>query len=131
MKRAKLFLYAFPVFIALDLLWLGIVARPLYVRDMGHLLRGDVRWDAAIAFYLLFVLGITVFVSEYALANRLSLRALAVRAAFFGVVTYAAFDLTGLAVLKDWPVALSFIDMAWGGCIAAMTACAAVFLARR
>jgi uncharacterized membrane protein len=130
MKQLRLFLTGLPVFMTLDLLWLGIVARPLYLRDMGHLLRADVRWDAAVAFYLLFVWGITVFVSQHACAAR-SLKQAVSRGLLFGLVTYAAFDLTGLAVLKDWPVMLSCIDMAWGACISAVVAGTSVALHRR
>ncbi len=58
----KLYSIALPIFIAMDLLWIGLVAKSFYAKQIGYLLRSDVNWYAAIAFYLLFITGIVAFV---------------------------------------------------------------------
>ncbi|MDP2360087.1 MAG: DUF2177 family protein [bacterium] len=104
---------AFAAFLALDLLWLGVVAKGFHHRQIGFLMADSPNWTAALLFYLLFVAGILVFVIQPGLAAG-TLKSTILRGAFFGVVTYAAFDLTRQAVLKNWPVALTEVDLCWG-----------------
>ncbi len=118
---AKLYLIALPVFFAIDMAWLGLVAKNFYRQQIGHLLKPDVNWTAAFAFYFLFLAGLVAFVIEPAVAKK-SLADALVRGAFFGLVTYATYDLTNLAVAKDWPLALTIVDMAWGAALAASVA---------
>lgn len=117
----KLYAIALPVFFAVDMAWLGLVAKNFYRRQIGHLLKPDVNWTAAIAFYLLFLAGLVFFVIEPAVEKK-SLADAVVRGAFFGLVTYATYDLTNLAVAKDWPLAITIVDMAWGAVLAASVA---------
>jgi len=77
------------------------------------LLAPTTNWIAAVLFYLLFILGILVFVVVPGLQDN-SLKATLLRAALFGLVTYATYDLTNLATVKNWPVLITVIDMAWG-----------------
>lgn len=100
------------VFFAIDLLWLGVVARGLYQRLLGHLL-GDVNWAAAVVFYLLFIVGIFIFAILPAVDRESATHAL-VMGVLFGFFTYATYDLTNLATLEGWPVGIVFIDIAWG-----------------
>ena len=100
------------VFFAIDLVWLGLVARGLYQRLLGHLL-GDVNWIAAVVFYLLFIVGIFIFAITPAVARDSAGHAL-LMGALFGFFTYATYDLTNLATLEGWPVSMVFIDIAWG-----------------
>ena len=100
------------VFFAIDLVWLGLVARGLYQRFLGHLL-GDVNWGAAIIFYLLFIVGIFIFAIMPAV-ERGSAGHAVLMGALFGFFTYATYDLTNLATLEGWPVGIVFIDIAWG-----------------
>ena len=101
------------VFFAIDLLWLGVVARDLYARLLGPLLRDDVNWAAALIFYLLFIVGIFIFAIVPA-ASRDSAAHAALMGALFGFFTYATYDLTNLATLEGWPTAMVFVDIAWG-----------------
>lgn len=126
----KLYAIALPVFFALDMTWLGLVAKNFYRRQIGHLLKPDVNWTAAIAFYLLFLAGLVLFVIEPAVAKK-SLADAVVRGAFFGLVSYATYDLTNLAVAKDWPLALTIVDMAWGAALAASVAAITYAIAAR
>ena len=99
----------------LDVIWIGGVARPLYNRGIGHLMAAQPDFVAAVAFYLLFAIGVMAFVvlprapGDWPMA--------AAWGALFGFMAYMTYDLTNLATLRDWPLALSFIDMAWG-CLA-------------
>lgn len=101
------------VFMGVDLIWLGFIAKNLYAKYLGHLLSPNVNWLAAIIFYLLFIVGILVFVLQPALSDG-NITQLIFRAALFGLITYATYDLTNLATLKDWPVTITVIDLIWG-----------------
>jgi len=109
----KLYAVALPTFLVIDLVWLGVLARRLYLRQLGHMLRANVNWGAAIAFYVLFVAGVVVLVVWPAI-ERQSLTHALLLGALLGLVTYAAYDLTNLATLRGFPVAVALIDLAWG-----------------
>lgn len=109
----KLYGVAVATFFAIDLIWLGIVARPFYQKHLGHLMRDNVNWAAAITFYLVFVSGIVVLVVWPAI-QRQSLGHTLVLGALFGLVTYAAYDLTNLATLEGFPLKVALVDLVWG-----------------
>ena len=126
----KLYLIAIPVFFVIDILWLGLVARGFYQDQIGPLLRDKVNWGAAVAFYLVFLAGVVVFVVLPAV-ERQSLQHALVYGALFGLVTYAAYDLTNLAVAKDWPLAVTLVDMAWGTVLTATVSGVTYWIAQR
>lgn len=109
----KLYAVAFVTFMVIDLLWLGVVARSFYRSQLGHLMRANVNWPAAIAFYLIFVLGIVVLAVWPAIESQSLAKALLL-GALFGLVTYAAYDLTNLATLESFPLRMVIVDMIWG-----------------
>ncbi|HBE41834.1 MAG TPA: DUF2177 domain-containing protein [Bacteroidales bacterium] len=109
----KLFLIALPVFIAIDIVWLAFVAKKFYNRQIGYLMRPDVNWYAAVIFYLLFISGLVVFVITPAVEKH-SLTHTLFYGALFGLVTYATYDLTNLATLKEWPILVTVVDLVWG-----------------
>lgn len=106
------------VFCLLDLIWLGTIADDLYARLLGDLLAPSPDVGAAVVFYAIFVAGLLYFVIRPAVVASSWRRALGA-GAFFGFVTYATWDLTNLAVLRDFPTALVPIDLAWGTFLAA------------
>jgi len=112
-KYFKLYLVLLAAFFAIDMLWLGLVARSFYQQQLGFIMAPSVNWFAAAIFYLLFLVGILFFVVVPGLQSG-SLKTTLLRAALFGLITYATYDLTNLATLKDWPVLLSVVDMLWG-----------------
>ncbi len=116
----KLYVLTFFVFFLVDLLWLGIVAKNIYSRYLGHLLKANVNWIAAMIFYLIFIGGLVFFVLIPAVDHESVMYALLV-GGLFGFITYATYDLTNLATLKDWPLAITFIDLAWGTTLGALT----------
>jgi uncharacterized membrane protein len=128
--RLKLFAIALPVFFAIDLLWLGVVASDFYAAQVGGLMKDDVNWWAAILFYLIFIGGMVYFVIAPAYEKRSARHALSVGAAY-GFITYATFDLTALALLKDWPLLLTVVDLAWGTVLSASVSTITFAIARK
>jgi len=116
MTYLKLFLIATPVFFLIDMLWLGVVAKNMYNKYLGYLM-GDINWVAAIIFYLLFNAALVYFVLAPAVAHG-SWTRLLFAAAFFGFITYATYDLTNLATIRDWPFMITLIDIVWGTVLA-------------
>lgn len=107
-----LYFLTIPVFVLIDALWLGVLAKDMYQDKLAHLL-GPVNWSAAVIFYLLFIVGIIIFAVAPALEAQ-SLQKALVFGALFGFFTYATYDLTNLATLKDWPVVVVVADIIWG-----------------
>lgn len=120
-----LYAISVPVFFLIDMLWLGLIARSFYKSQLGPLL-GEVNWTAAIIFYLIFLLGLTFF-AAYPAAERGSVLVALGLGALFGFFTYATYDLTNLATLKDWPLTLVLVDIAWGTVLGAAVAGLSVF----
>lgn len=129
MKVIYLYLLTIPVFFGIDMIWLGFVARGFYRNNLGHLLRPDVNWTAAVIFYLLYILGILIFAVMPALEKN-SLRQAVILGGLFGFFAYATYDLTNLATLKDWPVNVVLVDIAWGVVLTASVAAASFFIGR-
>jgi uncharacterized membrane protein len=128
MQWAKLYFLTLPVFLVIDFLWLGVIAKGLYHRHIGHLFRDSVNWPAAIMFYLIFIAGILVFVVHPAAAAQSAMRALWL-GMFYGLVTYATFDLTSFALFKGWPAVIIVVDIAWGIFLSGAVASAAYRIA--
>ncbi len=109
-------------FFVIDLIWLGVVAREFYRRQYGDLLSDQPLYGAAGAFYLAYVVGIVIFAVSPAMETGRWTTAL-VYGALFGLFCYGTYDMTNLAVIRNWPVQATFVDIAWG---TALTATAAV-----
>ena len=124
----KLFAIALPIFFIIDMVWLGLVAKSFYVRQIGDLMRPDIQWPAAIIFYVLFVAGLVLFVLLPAVTQGSWVAALSM-GALFGFIAYATYDLTNLATLKNWPLTVALVDMAWGAVLAGAVSTATYFIA--
>ncbi len=127
---AKLYAIALPVFFAIDMVWLGLIARNFYRNQIGFLMKSEINWSAAIAFYLLFVVGLVIFVITPAIEKNSWMHALGF-GTLFGLVTYATYDLSNLSTLKDWPLLVTIVDLAWGATLAASVSTATYFIARK
>jgi uncharacterized membrane protein len=125
----KLYAATTAVFFALDIAWLGFVAKGIYQRQMGHLLAENTRWGAAIAFYLIYVAAIVILCVLPAVEKQSVVRALAL-GAVFGLAAYAAFDLTSLALIKGFPSGIVPLDLAWGVVLTASVSAAGFYAAR-
>jgi uncharacterized membrane protein len=124
----KLFLIALPVFFVIDMVWLVLVAKKFYQDQIGFLMKPDINWFAAIIFYLLFIAGLVIFVISPAVEKHSWNHAL-LFGALFGLITYATYDLTNLATLKDWPLLVTIVDLIWGTVLAASISGITYFIA--
>jgi uncharacterized membrane protein len=111
------------VFCCCDFVWLGWVAKEYYQSQLGGLLLAQPNWAAAVTFYVLYAAGIVIFCIAPAL-DAASLGKAALLGALLGALAYATYDLSNLATLKSWPMALSLLDIAWGGFVTAVAASA-------
>lgn len=117
-KFALMWLICIVVFLAIDLAWIGGVAKPFYRSQIGHLLADDYRPVAAIGFYVLYVAGIVWF----CVWDAETWKAAAVSGALFGFFCYATYDMTNYATLRDWPLQMVVVDIAWGTVLTATVA---------
>ena len=101
------------VFFVIDMIWLGLVAKGFYRRHLGEMMAPKVNWIAAILFYLLFIVGLLVFAIRPALVASAPTQAL-FYGALLGLISYATYDLTNLATLKNWPIIVTVVDLIWG-----------------
>lgn len=124
----KLYAACTAVFFALDIVWLGVVAKGFYQRQMGHLLADQTKWGAALLFYLIYVAAIVVLCVLPAVEKQSVARAL-VLGGVFGLAAYAAFDLTSLALLKGFPGGVVPVDLAWGVILTASVSAAGYYAA--
>ena len=108
-----LYLVTLAIFFLIDMVWLGLVAKNFYRRQLGEMLSPKINWPAAILFYLLFIAGLLLFVVAPALERGGALQALW-QGALFGLIAYATYDLTNLATLRNWPILVTIVDLAWG-----------------
>lgn len=113
MKWLVYFVITFIVFMGIDLVWLGFVAKNIYSRYLGYLMAPKVNWLAALVFYVIFIFGVLYFVIAPSLVDR-DFTQLVIRAMLFGFITYATYDLTNLATVRDWPITITIIDLIWG-----------------
>lgn len=124
---AQLYGIALPIFFIIDILWLGYIASNFYNQQLAHL-RGPINWTAAIAFYLIFLAGVTYFATYPAFMDASVLRG-ALLGGLFGFFVYAGYDLTNLATLKDWPLTLTIVDILWGTVLGATVGALTVYVA--
>lgn len=117
------------VFFAIDLVWLGLIAKDIYKKYLGSLMSETVNWGAALLFYLLFIAGIFVFVINPAIEKQSVARAL-LTGAFFGLITYATYDLTNYATLKGFPLNVVIIDLIWGTCLTAVVSLSGYYITK-
>ncbi len=132
MRPIVVYVLTLVVMLPLDAVWLSTTGGTLYRDSMGNLLKAQFDIVPAVAFYLVYVFGVTVLVTLPALkaAQPNAVSAL-VRGAVFGLAAYATYDLTALSVVRDWPLPLSLIDMAWGTALTGVASGVAVFLMAR
>jgi len=117
------------VFFAIDIVWLGVIAKDLYREYLGSFLSENVNWTAAIIFYLLYIVGISIF-AIYPAVNKDSLVNAIILGGLFGFFCYATYDLTNLATLKDWPLKIVFIDIIWGTVLTASVSVSGFYIVK-
>jgi len=130
LKNIAIYLSFFIALITIDLVWLLGIAKNLYRNEMGDLMASEPKLVAGLAFYLLYALGVCIFVIVPALSKQSWLYALQY-GALFGFFCYMTYDLTNLAVVRNFPTQLAFIDMAWGSFVTALCASFAYWVGNR
>lgn len=129
-KTLLLYVLTVPVFFLIDMIWLGLIAKGFYRKYLGTFLSPNVKWTAAVIFYLLFIAGIIIFVVQPGLAKG-SLGHTVVLGLLFGLMTYATYDLTNLATMKNWPLIVVFVDTCWGMVLTASVGSISFLIARK
>ena len=119
-KQIVAYISATIFFVALDFLWLGFIAKNFYQASLGHIMLEKPLLWAALLFYLLYPVGLLIFVIGPAIDAASVGRALAF-GAIFGCIAYSTYDLSNLATLRGIPVSFAVTDIIWGS---VATACA-------
>ena len=126
MKRnAILYLATLLVIVPLDFLFLGVVAKGLFTSQVGDML-GTVRLFPAVVFYLLYVVGILIFVSA---SPNTTWQSTLLYGALFGFFCYMTFELTSMSLLKHWEWTVVFVDIAWGTFVTAVASTLGLLIA--
>lgn len=126
MASWKLFLAVLPLFLVLDFVWIGLVMKGFYDAELGDLARREAgalapRWGAAVLVYVIIPAGVVLFVRP-ALGQNGGLGAALAWGALFGLISYGVYDLTNLAVLNNWSIRMTAVDMAWGSTLCGISA---------
>ena len=130
LKNFAIYLAFLVALIAIDLVWLLGIAKNLYRDQMGDLMASEPKLIAGLAFYLLYALGVCIFVIVPALSKQSWLYALQY-GALFGLFCYMTYDLTNLAVIRGFPTQLALIDIAWGSFVTAVCSGIAYWVGNR
>lgn len=123
LKYLSAYLTTLIIMLVVDIIWLSVVAKPLYQQGIGHLMAIQANLLYASLFYLIYVFGLVkLAVTPYALTS--GIKNTFIAGAGVGFFVYASYDLTNLALLKDWPLGLSLLDITWGTLISGVSAAA-------
>ncbi len=121
MDVLKSYFISLAVFLAIDMVWLLVISKKFYSEKLGYLMAKNPNLVAALIFYMIFIAGLMFFVIQPALVQE-SWKYSLFAGILFGVVTYATYDLTNLATIRDWPVIVTVVDLIWGGILSGSTA---------
>jgi len=113
MNFLKMYLIAFVVFLLIDAIWLSMIANDFYKKHLGFLMKDSPNFVAAGIFYLVFMVGLVYFVIMPGI-DAASIGKILLGGVLFGFITYATYDLTNLATIKDWPLTVTIVDLLWG-----------------
>ena len=113
MNYLKMYGVSLIIFVTLDAIWLGFIAKDLYRSELGSLLTNSPKWIPAILFYLIFLVGLVYFVINPGLLSKDIIKIL-IGGALFGLIAYATYDLTNLSTINNWSLKVTIIDLIWG-----------------
>lgn len=120
-----LYVISVPIFFLIDMLWLGVVASSFYKNQLGEMMQ--VSWTPAVLFYLVYLVGLIIF-AVYPGVIENSWKTACLYGALFGFFTYATYEMTNLATLKGWPLAMVPVDILWGTVLGALVATVTYFI---
>jgi uncharacterized membrane protein len=130
LRTATIYLATLIPFAVIDFLWLSVMGPRLYRPTLGDMALDGVRWAPAVAFYLLYPVGLLLFAVLPGQRDGQPLEA-AIAGALFGLFAYATYDLTNYATLRNWSWQMTLADMAWGAVLSGVSSLIAVLAARR
>ncbi len=113
LKLLSTYAIATVFFFAIDMLWLGVIAKKLYREKLGFILSDEVNWTAALVFYFIYIAGI-LFFAVYPALRDFSWQTALLNGAVLGFLCYATYDLTNMATITKWPLQIVLIDIVWG-----------------
>lgn len=116
-RYISIFLAMLVSFVAIDVLWIGVIMQGTYQTALGHLITGEFYLPAVAVFYPLYIAGLMIFA---VFAHKGSLRKTFIYGAAFGLVAYGTYDLTNHATLPQWPLIITVLDMLWGAFISGL-----------
>lgn len=128
--HAKGYVVALITFVAVDMAWLGTMAPRFYKPTLGDIAIPDVNLPPAMLFYAIFPIGLLIFAVDPALKTGSWMTAV-VYGALFGFFTYATYDLTNQATLRNWTALLTTVDIAWGTFLGALSSVVTFFAVSR
>lgn len=124
------FIAAAATMTAIDSVWLRTMYARFYQPQIGHLLAENVKYGPAVAFYVVYLVGLMVLVVSPMLKNGAGWGQVFLMSAVFGIVAYGTYDLTNHATLRDWPWIVTVVDMVWGGLLTGVVGSVAVWAGR-
>ncbi len=124
-----IYLCAFLVFIVIDLIWLGFIAKSFYRHQLSNLMAEKVKWIPALIFYLVYTIGVLYLVVLPA-SDKSSLSQALLMGALLGFVSYSTYDLSNMATIRDWPVKVVFADIVWGTILTAIVSLISYLIAQ-
>ena len=126
----KQYLIGLIVFLGIDMVWLTVIAKPFYSKHLGYLMAKNPNLVAAGIFYALNIIGLLVFTINPALQKNSLLQAI-ILGGLYGFFTYATYDLTNYATIKDWPLIVTVVDLLWGTFLCALVSGITFFVLKR
>lgn len=127
MQFLYLYLISIPIFLIIDLLWVGVIAKNFYWSKLGYLF-GEMKWTPLIIFYIVFLFGLTYFVTSPHLES--GVMKIVFAGGLFGLVTYGTYDLVNHGTIKDWPLSITVVDLIWGAFLSALVSTLTILIYR-
>ena len=123
------FFFVSTIFLIVDVVWLSITVKSLYRPALGGLLKDKPVMWAAVLFYIIYMIGLTLIILKPALASDSIFQALWT-GIVFGVVAYGTYNLTNMATVKNWSASIVWIDMVWGGLLTGFSSAVGIYLTK-
>ncbi|MEZ4878714.1 MAG: DUF2177 family protein [Chitinophagales bacterium] len=128
MKYLLLFISTLVIYLLLDGIWLGVIAKNFYKIKLYFILNNYFNYYVAIFFYVVYIVGLMHFVILPGITHQSVLKVF-LNGAFFGFLCYATYDLTNMATIKQWPFIVTVVDILWGSLLAALVSTASYYVA--
>ena len=123
------FIFVSTIFLIVDVIWLSITVKLVYKPNLGDLLNDKPVLWAAVLFYIIYMIGLTLIIIKPALASNSVLQAFWT-GVIFGIVAYGTYNLTNMATVKNWSSIIVWIDMLWGGLLTGSSSAAGIYLTK-